>query len=29
MERKQLQFSADETVLMTEKLIDALVNIRD
>ena len=25
MERKQLQFSADETVLMTEKLIDALV----
>ncbi len=29
MDREQLQFSAEQTVQMTEKLIDALVNIRD
>ena len=29
MDRTQLQFSAEQTVQMTEKLIDALVNIRD
>ena len=29
MDRNQLQFSAAQTVQLTESLIDALVNIRD